>query len=175
MPYREFGVHFSLATVTEKPMRWNSRSLRHLPPEQLKHWRRSSTNWRQLSASSPACTAAPLGKSLASKAEERKCSCTRSMVLSTRSCMCYSRQTVGYLRAKTTSVRKPHSERFVKTCKVSAVLDDIMFMCKRKLVTLARLGSNFLHSWQVCFANICLQWWLSFFLSLSFFSFFLLQ
>lgn len=30
LPYREFGVHFSLTTVTEKPMRWNSRSLRHL-------------------------------------------------------------------------------------------------------------------------------------------------
>lgn len=29
-PYREFGVHFSLTAVTEKAMRWNSRSLRHL-------------------------------------------------------------------------------------------------------------------------------------------------
>lgn len=73
--YREFGIHLSLATVTEKAVRWYSRSLRHLPLEQLKHWRRSSTNWRQLSASSPACTAAPLDESPASSVESRKCSC----------------------------------------------------------------------------------------------------
>lgn len=73
--YREFGIHLSLTTVTEKAVRWYSRSLRHLPLEQLKHWRRSSTNWRQLSASSPACTAAPLDESPASSVESRKCSC----------------------------------------------------------------------------------------------------
>lgn len=35
--YREFGVHLPLTTVTEKAVRWNSRSLRHLPAEQLQH------------------------------------------------------------------------------------------------------------------------------------------
>lgn len=35
--YREFGVHLSLTTVTEKAVRCNSRSLRHLPLEQLEH------------------------------------------------------------------------------------------------------------------------------------------
>lgn len=72
--YREFGVHLSLTTVTEKAVRCYSRSLRHLPLEQLEHWRRSSTNWRQLSASGPACTAAPLDKSPASSVGRRKCS-----------------------------------------------------------------------------------------------------
>lgn len=73
--YREFGVHLSLTTVTEKAVRWHSRSLRHLPLEQLKHWRRSSTNRRQLSASSPACTAAPRHLWTNPCAEMRKCSC----------------------------------------------------------------------------------------------------
>lgn len=49
--YREFGVHLSLTTVTEKAVRWYSRSLRHLPAEQLQHWRRSSAHWRRRSAS----------------------------------------------------------------------------------------------------------------------------
>lgn len=35
--YREFGIHLSLTTVTEKAVQWYSRSLRHLPLEQLKH------------------------------------------------------------------------------------------------------------------------------------------
>lgn len=94
--YREFGVHLSLTTVTEKAVRCYSRSLRHLPLEQLKHWRRSSTNWRQLSASSPECTAAPLDKSMRPNAEvlmccQRKAACVYWLVCRPVKCYSFSR------------------------------------------------------------------------------------